>query len=192
MATARTRRRTPALWGRDRWYDAVCALTRAGLGGVFTHHALGLRGRESELGEHMSGSVLAPLGLLSPALPALLVTVSIAFVVGLLTWVTGPLLATTVLLGQLAPASAELAPFPGWGTSALVFTVCLLIVAAPGRWSWDHLVLASRPRARARAGGRQTDGSRARARTVSRRRPEQAPPLLYPEGQAESRRPAEL
>lgn len=192
MAAAHARRRSLVLWGRARWYDAVCALTRVVLGGVFTHHALGLRGRESELGEHMSGSVLAPLGLLSPALPALLVAVSIAFGVGLLTWVTGPLLAATVLLGHLAPASAEFAPLSGWGTSALVFMVCLFVVAAPGRWSWDHLVPASSPRGRARAGDQRSGGSRTKARTVFRRRPEHAPPLLYPEGQAEFRRPSEL
>ena len=186
MPAAHARGRAPVLRGRGRLYDAACALIRVGLGCAFTHYALGLRGRESELGEHMSGSVLvlyqsgfarrgaalrmvhrkaaesphsgsymgfsptqrgavlsvatgrtladaalAPLGLLSPALPALLVAVSIAFVVGLLTRVAGPLLAATVLFGHLAPASAELAPFSGWGTSAAALAACLLVVAAP-------------------------------------------------------------
>lgn len=192
MPAAHARRRSPVPRGRGRLYDAAFALIRVGLGCAFTSYALGLRGRESELGEHMSGSVLTPLGLLSPALPALLVTVSIAFVVGLLTWGTGPLLAATVLLGHLAPAPAELAPFSGWGTSALVVAVCLLTAAVPGRWSWDRLVLAPPPRARARTGDRHTGGSRAKARTVSRRRPEHAPPLLYPVVQADFRRPSEL
>lgn len=192
MPAARARRRSPVLRGRGRLYDTVCALARVSLGCAFTHYALGLRGRESDLSEHMSGSALAPLGVLSPALPTLLVAVSIAFVVGLLTWVTGPLLAATVLLGHLAPASAELAPFSGWGTSALVLAVCLLIVAAPGRWSWDRLVLAPSPRARARTGDRNRGRPQAKDRTVSRCRPEHAPPLLYPVGQAEFRRPSEL
>lgn len=192
MPAARTRRRAPVLRGPGRLYDAACALIRVGLGCAFTHYALGLRGRENELGEHMSGSALAPLGLLSSALPAVLVAVSIAFAMGLLTRVAGPLLATTVLFGHLAPASAELAPFSGWGSSALVLAVFLLIVTVPGRWSWDRLVPASPPRARARDGDRHPGGSRAKARTVSRRRPEQAPPLLYPVEQAEYRRPSEL
>lgn len=192
MPAAHARRRSPVPRGRGRLYDAACALIRVGLGCAFISYALGVRGRESELGEHMSGSVLAPLGLLSPALPALLVTVSVAFVMGLLTRVAGPLLASTVLLGHLAPASAELAPFPGWGTSALALAACLLIVAAPGQWSWDRLVLSPPPPARARTGDRHTGGSRARARTVSRRRPEHAPPLLYPVEQADFRRPSEL
>ena len=192
MPAAHARRQAPILRGRGRLYDTACAMARVGLGCAFISYALGLRGRESELGEHMSGSVLAPLGLLSPALPALLVTVSVAFVMGLLTRVTGPLLASTVLLGHLAPASAELAPFSGWGTNALALAACLLIVAIPGQWSWDRLVLAPPPPARTRIEGRHTGRSRAKDRTVSRRRPDHPPPLLYPGERADSRRPSEL
>lgn len=189
MPAAHARRRPPILRGQGRLYDAVAALTRTGVGCAFAAHALGLRGREGELSELASGTALAPLGLAAPVLPALLVAASIAFAVGLLTWTSGPLLAVTALLGHLAPVGTEFAPFAGWGTSALAVAVCLLMAAGPGRWSWDHLVLGSPPREPVRTGQRRRPAPRTNTSAVSHRRPEHAPPLLYPVGQAEFRRP---
>ncbi|WP_017612551.1 DoxX family protein [Nocardiopsis salina] len=189
MPAAHARRRPPFLRGQGRLYDAVALLTRIGVGWAFTTHALGLRGRESELSELASGTALAPLGSTAPVLPALLVATSIAFAVGLLTWVSGPLLAVAVLLGHLAPDGTGFAPFAAWSTSALVVAVCLLMAAGPGRWSWDHLVLGPPPREPERTGQHDRTAPRPDTSPVSRRRPEHAPPLLYPVGQAEFRRP---
>jgi hypothetical protein len=177
---------------REHLHDAVAALVRAGVGWMFAEYGLALRDREAAVAEHLAA---AGLGVLSPAataLPALLVSLSIAFAVGLLTWLTGSLLAVAAVLGTLTAGAPDLAPFSSWGTTSLVSAVCVLMAVSGGRWSWDHLVLSSRVGVRHRKHRRHASGAHGKGGGVSHRLPEHAPPLLYPVGQAALRRPYRL
>ncbi|WP_026122785.1 DoxX family protein [Nocardiopsis halotolerans] len=173
---------------RDRLHDVVAALVRIGVGWMFVGYGFTLRGREDSVAEQLSATGLGALSFTAAALPALLVSLSLAFAVGLLTWLTGPLLAAAALLGALTAGAPELAPLPSWGTTALVTAVCVLMAVNGGRWSWDHLVLSPRISVRHRRHRHRTSGERGGRPAVSRRRPEHAPPLLYPVGQAALRR----
>lgn len=193
MRATRSRRRPPPLLrGRGRLYDAIALLVRAGIGWMFVGYALGLRGRESEIAAEVSGTPWSLLGVVAPVVPALFVGLAIAFGVGLLTWLTGPLLAGVTVLGGALANNPELAPFSTWTTIVLVAAACSLMATRCGRWSWDHLVLAPHPPLPGRGRHRSTLPGPAKASTVSSRRPEHAPPLLYPGGQAALRRPYRL
>ncbi|MFD6098118.1 DoxX family protein [Nocardiopsis flavescens] len=176
-------------------YDVGAALTRVGVGWVFADHGLALRGQEARLAAHLAESGTPLPALAVHLLPALVVATSLSFAVGLLTWLAGPLLALCAVLGALSPAAPGLSPFDSWPVTVLVTAVCLLMAVNGGRWSWDHLVLApdaperaEHPRShRARPKHAQGDPP-----AVSTRRPEHAPPLLYPVGQAAVRRPYQL
>lgn len=190
MQATRPRRRPPVLRGEGRLYDAAALLARIGVGWMFAEYALDLRGREDAIVAEASGTSLVFLGSLAPALPALFVALAIAFGVGLLTWLAGPLLAGITVLGRALVDAPGLAPFTSWGTVVLVAAVCLLMAASCGRWSWDHLVLAPPSPPPGRHGRRSPH--RTKTPTVSPRRPEHAPPLLYPVEQAALRRPPRL
>nr|WP_316042342.1 hypothetical protein [Nocardiopsis sp. CNR-923] len=134
-------------------------------------------------------------GVLSPALPALLVALSVAFAVGLLTWLTGPLLAGAAILAAFAIGGGgppDLTPLGSWPTTALVTAVCVLMAVRGGRWSWDYLVLSSGPVVQRPGTVRAAEPATASAPAFSRRLPEHAPPLLYPVGEAAFRRPSRL
>ncbi|WDZ89464.1 DoxX family protein [Nocardiopsis sp. HUAS JQ3] len=177
---------------RGRLYDVVAALVRVGVGWMFTEYGLALRGREAAVAEHLDAAGLGVLSPIAGTLPALLVALSIAFAVGLLTWLTGPLLAVAAVLGALTAGSPDLAPISSWGTTSLVTAVCVLMAVSGGRWSWDHLVLSPRVGVRHRKHRRQPPATRGRDGGVSSRLPEHAPPLLYPVEQAVLRRPYRL
>ncbi|MBR8740322.1 DoxX family protein [Nocardiopsis sp. MG754419] len=177
---------------RGRLYDVVAAGTRVGVGWVFAEYGLALRGREGLVAERLSDAGLAPLSLLTPIVPALLVAFSVSFAVGLLTWLTGPLLALSAVVGTLGAGTEHLSPFDSWGATALVTAVCALMAVAGGRWSWDYLVLGTGVPSSRRVGGRAASATRGKAPAISHRRPEHAPPLLYPVGQAALRRPYRL
>ncbi|MFI6577472.1 DoxX family protein [Nocardiopsis sp. NPDC050513] len=191
MRAARSRPRI----SRGRLYDVVSALTRVGVGWMFVEHGLDMRGRTDAVSARLPDPGSAVAGVLSPALPALLVALSVAFAVGLLTWLTGPLLAATAILGALAVGGGgppDLAPFGPWPTTVLVTAVCVLMAVSGGRWSWDHLVLSSGRTGRRPGTVRAVGPATARAPAFSRRLPEHAPPLLYPVGEAAFRRPSRL
>ncbi|WP_116247289.1 DoxX family protein [Nocardiopsis sp. FIRDI 009] len=185
---------------RRNLYDVVAALARVGVGWMFVEHGLDMRGRTGEVSAPLPdpGSTIA--GALVGALPALLVGLSIAFAVGLLTWLTGPLLATVALVGALAVESGgtDPSPFASWPTTMLVTAVCVLMAVGGGRWSWDHLVLAPATVRPSRSGERSRDAAPEGAPahrgvpSFSPRRPEHAPPLLYPVGEAALGRPSRL
>ncbi|MFD6949964.1 hypothetical protein A6A08_08650 [Nocardiopsis sp. TSRI0078] len=177
---------------RGHLYDAVAALIRAGTGWVFAGHGLALRGREAPVAEHLS--VLGPgtAALVAAVVPVLLVWFSLAFAVGLLTWLTGPVLGAGAVLGALATDAPGLAPFSSWATTMLVTAVCVLMAVHSGRWSWDHLALSPRGRGWRRRRGGGPLGTEEKDPAVSPRLPEHAPPLLYPVGQAALRRPYRL
>lgn len=182
-------RPSPPPWARGRLYDVAAAVTRVGVGWVFAEFGLSLRGREHLVAERLSDSGLAPLAFFAPLTPALLVAFSVSFAVGLLTWLTGPALALAALVGTLGAGTDHLSPFGSWGATALVTAVCVLMAMAGGRWSWDHLVLGVRTPGPLRGGGRTTSTVGGKAPAISHRRPEHAPPLLYPVEQAALRRP---
>ncbi|CAL9565587.1 hypothetical protein SUDANB121_04750 [Nocardiopsis dassonvillei] len=198
--TPHSRRRRPRPRPRVRLrrrglYDVGAALTRVGVGWVFADHGLALRGQEARLAAHLTeaGTPLPALGV--HILPALMVATSLSFAVGLLTWLAGPLLALCAVLGALAPAAPELSPFDSWPVTALVTAVCLLMAVNGGRWSWDHLVLAPEPAERSRRPGSprlRPEYTEGKPPAISARRPEHAPPLLYPVGQAAVRRPYQM
>lgn len=100
--------------GRGCLYDAICTLPRVGLGGVLRHHALGLHGEPERTQQAHVEPGTRPRSPALPALSTLLVAASVASVVGLLTWLSGPLLAATVPLSHLAPAAAPLVLFSDW------------------------------------------------------------------------------
>ncbi|WP_150253051.1 DoxX family protein [Nocardiopsis deserti] len=177
---------------RRRLHDVAAALVRVGVGWMFTEYGLALRDREAAVAEHLAAAGLGALSPAAGALPALLVALSIAFAVGLLTWLTGPLLAAAAVLGALAAGAPDLAPFSSWGTTSLVTAVCVLMAVSGGRWSWDHLVLSPRVNVRHRKHRRRPSGIRGKDGGVSPRLPEHAPPLLYPVEQAVLRRPYRL
>ncbi|WP_017597862.1 DoxX family protein [Nocardiopsis lucentensis] len=185
---------------RGNLYDVVAALTRVGAGWMFAEHGLDLRGRTGEVSARLPDPGSTVAGALAPALPALLIGLSIAFAVGLLTWLSGPLLAAVALVGALTAQSggADPSPFGSWPTTALVTAVCVLMAVRGGRWSWDHLILTpatvdpSRSGARTRAPSREAAPARHDAPPFSPRRPEHAPPLLYPVGEAALGRPSRL
>lgn len=195
------RKRRPALGTRlpnaphvppGRLYDVAAAVTRVGVGWVFAEFGLALRGREHLIAERLSDSGLTPLTFLTPLVPALLVAFSVSFAVGLLTRLTGPALALAAVVGTLGAGTDHLSPFGSWGSTALVTAVCLLMAMAGGRWSWDYLVLGVRGSASPRSEGRPVSTTSRKAPTISHRRPEHAPPLLYPVEQAALRRPYRL
>ncbi|WP_159942738.1 MULTISPECIES: DoxX family protein [unclassified Nocardiopsis] len=177
---------------RGRLYDIVATCVRGGTGWAFAEYGLTLRGREASVGEHLLASGLGALAPFAFAVPALLVSLSLAFAVGLLTWLTGPLLGAAAVLGALAAGSPAQAPFSSWTTTLLVTAVCLLMAVSGGRWSWDHLVLSPGAAVRHRRPRRTRPGRNRRNTADSPRRPEHAPPLLYPVGQAALRRPYRL
>lgn len=177
---------------RGRLYDVVATLTRVGVGGMFAEYGLALRGREAAVADQLSASGVPAATLGALVLPAVLVSLSLAFAVGLLTWFTGPALAVAAVLGTLTAGSPHLAPFSSWATTALVTAVCVLMAVSAGRWSWDYLVLAPRLPDRPRPPDRKPPVTPRKAAADSARRPEHAPPLLYPVGQAALRRPYRL
>ncbi|XKK40668.1 DoxX family protein [Nocardiopsis sp. ARC36] len=177
---------------RGRLYDVVAALTRVGVGGMFAEYGLALRGREEAVAEHLSASGMPGVSFGAQIVPALLVSLSLAFAVGLLTWLTGPALAGAAVLGTLTAGSPDLSPFSSWATTSLVTAVCLLMAVSAGRWSWDYLVLAPKAVGRRRGHDRKHPVTPRKSTADSPRRPEHAPPLLYPVGQAALRRPYRL
>ncbi|MGW9557149.1 DoxX family protein [Nocardiopsis sp. NPDC055551] len=182
-------RPSPPPWARGRLYDVAAAVTRVGVGWLFTEFGLSLRGREHLVAERLSDSGLTPLAFFAPLVPALLVAFSVAFAVGLLTWLTGPALALAAVVGTLGAGTEHLSPFDSWGATALVTAVCVLMAMSGGRWSWDHLVLGAGTSAPRPGAGGTTSTARGKAPAISHRRPEHAPPLLYPVEQAALRRP---
>ncbi|MFD3683332.1 DoxX family protein [Nocardiopsis sp. NPDC058631] len=177
---------------RGRLYDVVATLTRVGVGGMFAEYGLALRGREEAVAEHLSASGMPGATFGAQIIPALLVSLSLAFAVGLLTWLTGPMLSGAAVLGALTAGSPDLAPFSSWAATALVTAVCLLMAVSSGRWSWDYIVLAPEMFERPRTPDRKPPVTPRKTTTDSPRRPEHAPPLLYPVGQAALRRPYRL
>lgn len=192
QATRPRRLPPPVLRGQGRLYDATALLVRAGICWMFVEYALDLRGREEEIAAEASGTPLALLGVMAPILPTLFIGLAIAFGVGLLTWLTGPLLAGIAVLGGALSDASDLAPFTSWPAIVLVSAVSLLMAAGCGRWSWDHLVLTPPSPPSPRDRRRSTHRRPTKASTVSPRRPEHAPPLLYPVEQAAFRRPYRL
>ena len=173
-------------------YDIGAVLTRVGVGWVFADHGLALRGQESRLTAHLAESGTFLSALLHHLLPTLVIAASLSFAVGLLTWPTGSLLAVCAVSGALAPAAPGPSPFDSWPLTALVTAVCLLMAVNGGRWSWDHLVLAPAPPGHPghhRAPRPRSERMKGKPPAISTRRPEHAPPLLYPVGQAAARRP---
>lgn len=177
---------------RGRLYDVISAATRVGVGWVFAEYGLALRGREPLVAEHLSDAGMPVAAFAAPLVPALLVALSVSFAVGLLTWLTGPLLALSAMVGTLTAGAEHLSPFGSWGATALVTAVCVLMAAGGGRWSWDYLVLSPRPCAPRPVRRRVPSTTQGKAATISPRRPEHAPPLLYPVEQAAPRRPYRL
>lgn len=183
---------------RSRLYDVISAGTRVGVGWVFAEFGLALRGRETAIADHLTGAgpPIAAFDALAtfaaPMIPGLLVALSVAFAVGLLTWLTGPLLALIAVAGTLAVGAEHLSPFGSWGATVLVTAVCVLMAVGGGRWSWDYLVLAPRPPVSRPVRHRAPSMTRGKAPAISPRRPEHAPPLLYPVEQAALRRPYRL
>lgn len=173
---------------RERLYDVVTALTRLCVGWMFAGYGTALRGREDAVAEHLLAAGLGAPSSIAVASPIVLVAFSLAFAVGLLTWLTGPVLAAAAVVGALA--AGPLAPFPSWEVTALVSAVCVLMALNAGRCSWDHLVLS--PQAPRRKRRHPPHGPRGRSPAFSARLPEHAPPLLYPGEQAALRRPYRL
>ncbi len=159
---------------------------------MFAEYGLALRGREAVVAERLSDAGMPIAAFAAPLVPALLVALSVAFAVGLLTWLTGPLLALSAVVGALTAGAAHLSPFGSWGATALVTAVCVLMAAGGGRWSWDYLVLTPRPAAARPVRRRVPSSAQEKAPAISHRRPEHAPPLLYPVEQAALRRPYRL
>ncbi|KOX15301.1 hypothetical protein [Nocardiopsis sp. NRRL B-16309] len=177
---------------RGRLYDVVSTVTRVGVGAMFAEYGLALRGRGPLVAEHLAASGVPAAALVAALLPAVLVALSISFAVGLLTWMVGPLLASAAVVGALAAGTQEAAPFGSWAATGLVTAVCVLMAVGGGRWSWDYLVLAPRV-PRPASAPRPAPGAVSVAdRADSARRPEHAPPLLYPVGEAALRRPHQL
>ena len=178
---------------RGHGYDVIAAGTRVGVGWMFTEYGLALRGREGPLAEGLLGSKPPLIAFVAPVvLPALIVALSISFAVGLLTWTAGPLLALAAIVATVTTGAEHPPPFDSWGATSLVTVVCLLMAVAGGRWSWDYLILGIGAPISPRRGRRATSAARGKVPTISRRRPEHAPPLLYPVGQAALRRPYRL
>ena len=188
----RPRTRTKPRIFRGRLYDVISAATRVGVGWAFAEYGLALRGREPVVAEHLAETGMPVADFAAPLIPALMVALSISFAVGLLTWLTGPLLAVSALIGTLAAGAEHLSPFGSWGATVLVTAVCILMAVGGGRWSWDYLVLAPRPPAPRPVRHRTPTTTRRKAHPISHRRPEHAPPLLYPVDQAALRRPYRL
>ena len=188
------RRRRPGVLRmfRGRLYDVVSTVTRVGVGAMFAEYGLALRGRGPLVAERLSESGVPAAALVAALLPAVLVALSISFAVGLLTWLAGPLLAAAAVAGALAAGAQEAAPFGSWAATGLVTAVCVLMAVGGGRWSWDYLVLAPRVPRPAHPPRPASGAVSVTAGTDSARRPEHAPPLLYPVGEAALRRPYRL
>lgn len=191
-ARAAPKRRSAPPFLHGRLYDVIAAATRVGVGWVFAEYGLALRGRVDLVADRLSDSGMPAAGLVAPVVPALLVALAVSFAVGLLTWLTGPLLALSAVVGTLTTTAADPSPFGSWGATALVTAVCVLMAVGGGRWSWDYLVLSPRLRGSRPVRLRARSMARGKAPAISPRRPEHAPPLLYPVEQAAPRRPNRL
>lgn len=177
---------------RGRLYDVISAATRVGVGWVFAEYGLALRGQEGLVAQRLSDAGMPVAAFAAPLAPALLVALSVSFAVGLLTWLTGPLLALAAVIGTLSAGAAHLSPFGSWGATVLVTAVCVLMAVGGGRWSWDYLVLSPRPVVPRPVRRRAPSTAQGKAPAISPRRPEHAPPLLYPVEQAAHQRPYRL
>ncbi|RKS04787.1 hypothetical protein DFP74_0360 [Nocardiopsis sp. Huas11] len=191
-STSYRRPRPGMLRVRGRLYDVVSTVTRVGVGAMFADYGLALRGREHLVAERLAEAGVPAAALVAALLPTLLVALSISFAVGLLTWLAGPSLAAAAVVGAVSAGAQDAAPFGSWAATALVTAVCVLMAVGGGRWSWDYLVLAPRVRRSTPAPRPASGAVSVTDLTDSARRPEHAPPLLYPVGEAALRRPHRL
>ncbi|MFC4561182.1 histidine kinase [Nocardiopsis mangrovi] len=158
-------------------YDAAALAVRLGVGWLFTEHAWRtLRGGAPG---PPAADVLPPDTVACAEAAA-----AAAFALGFLGPAAGALLAVLALGG--GPAAAEALTGGSTAALAVVAAACLAAALRPGRLALDRMVW--RRRAAARRG-------RARGRVAERpdtspRRPEEAPPLPYPEGRAAFGRPS--
>ncbi|MFW5417037.1 histidine kinase [Nocardiopsis sp. CNT-189] len=168
--------------GRGRLYDAAVLAVRAGAAWVFAGHAAG----RPLSWPSSPGAALAWLELAGAALLAAGVAVPVC----------GAVLAA--LAGAAVPAAAgawpegaALASLPAGAPPALpalLAAACLLAAVAPGRLCADRVL--RRPAAAGTAGARDATKIPFGDRDGTLRRPEEAPPLPYPEGRAAVRRPS--
>ncbi|MFC3999148.1 histidine kinase [Nocardiopsis sediminis] len=166
---------------RGGLYDLAALAVRLGVGWLFTEHAWRI----------LRGGAPAPpaAGPVTPEVWACAEAAgAAAFALGFFGPAAGALLAF-MALGGAGPAAAD-APAALTGGSpallAVVVAACLAAAVRPGRLALDRVVPHRRPAAR---------GERARIRVPERadtspRRPEEAPPLPYPEGRAAFERPS--
>ncbi|MBB5435404.1 histidine kinase [Nocardiopsis composta] len=168
--------------GRGRLYDAAVLAVRAGAAWVFAGHAVG-----RPLSWPTSpGAVLAWLELAGAALLAAGVAAPVCGAV-----LAGLAAAAVPAAAGAWPAGAELAALPSGASPAslaLLGAACLLAAVAPGRLCTDRAL--RRSAAAGTAGGSRATKIRGGDREGSARRPEEAPPLPYPEGRAAVRRPS--
>ncbi|RNL87406.1 DoxX family protein [Halostreptopolyspora alba] len=172
---------------RATLYDTATLALRLAVSGLFAHHAW----RTIEDGALAAGR-LSEFGIpaadtLSLALPHVELAGATAFALGTLTPLAGAILAVlgggALWLALTAPAS--LAPDATPAFLVLTVAACLPPIVHTGRFATDHLTFtrpsSSRHRTAAVRSSRDTE--------TSPKRPEQAPPLPYPEGRAATTRP---
>ncbi|WP_017594336.1 hypothetical protein [Nocardiopsis potens] len=168
--------------GRGRLYDAAVLAVRAGAAWVFAGHAVGrplswpVSPGAALAWIELAGAVLLAAGVAVPVCGAVLAALAAAAVPAAAgAWPDGAAAAAL-------PAGASPAPL------ALLGAACLLAAVAPGRFCADRA--ARRSAAAGTAGAPHATKIPSGDRDGPLRRPEEAPPLPYPEGRAAVRRPS--
>lgn len=172
---------------RGTLYDTADLALRLAVSGLFTHHAW----QTIETGALAAGR-LSEFGIpaadtLSLALPHVELACATAFALGMLTPLAGAILAAlgggALWLALTAPA--PLAPDATPAFLVLTIAACLPPIAHTGRFAADHLAFARPSSSRHRA----ATGRSSRETETSPKRPEQAPPLPYPDARTATTRP---
>lgn len=95
-------------------------------------YGLVLRGREAAVAGCLSAAGISVAAFAAPVLTAFSAAPSAAFTVGLLTRLTGPLLASTAVRGILPAGITDLEPFSARAMAILVTAVCVLMAVSGG------------------------------------------------------------
>ncbi|MBB4933109.1 putative membrane protein YphA (DoxX/SURF4 family) [Lipingzhangella halophila] len=173
---------------RDTLYDIAALALRLALGGLFAHHAWRTIEDDALAIRRLTEFRVPAAGETAMVLPHLELACATAFALGMLTPLAGAFLA---VLGGGAlwlelTTEPPLAPDAAPAFLILAIAACLPPIMHTGRLAVDHLAFARPTSPRHRLASDRSS----RDPETSTKRPEQAPPLPYPEERAAYPRPS--
>ncbi|WP_052745566.1 DoxX family protein [Allosalinactinospora lopnorensis] len=177
---------------RGTLYDITTLALRLGVGLLFTRHAwrsIGGGPVDPLTVERLSAVGVPAPETVATVLPHVQLACATAFVLGLLTPLSGTILAAlgAGVLWLAWIAEPPLSPATAPAFLVLAVTACLLPAVHTGRLAVDHLAFSRPSSPRHRIAARRSP----RTPPPSPKRPEEAPALPYPEEQAAVGRPSQ-